>query len=313
MSRSMKSVKASIAHATPVADVVWLNAEEIEPSPFQYRRTFPEQQMAELTLSILEHGVLQPVLVRPVSGKKHAGIHFQLVAGERRWRASQEAARENPERRQIPAIVRGLNDFEAQEIALIENVQREDPDDYAIACGLRDKMKLHAAQGEKLSERALARMISMSEGFVRNHLGLFKLRPKLQEVAKQHSGIKSSLFEIQKVNNPDVEEELIEAIKSGASFSAIQQRVERFLADERWKHESQQEPDEETAQAGRRDTKRVREAKAHIATALSETERHLHTVAAWTGEIPAEIFERDVQPQLERLHRKLNDLKRKST
>jgi ParB family chromosome partitioning protein len=92
--------------------------ETIQRNPDQPRRTFTDAEMDELTASIREKGVLQPVLVRPMPGQPG---EFQLVAGERRWRAAQRAGLKT-----IPVVVRELNDVEVMEIGIIENVQRAD-------------------------------------------------------------------------------------------------------------------------------------------------------------------------------------------
>ena len=92
--------------------------ELIRPSAFQPRRRFAEDELDALAQSIREKGILQALLVRPIDGEEPA---FELVAGERRWRAAQRVGMH-----EVPVIVRPLADFEALEIALVENVQRED-------------------------------------------------------------------------------------------------------------------------------------------------------------------------------------------
>jgi ParB family chromosome partitioning protein len=92
--------------------------ELIRPGAFQPRRHFSEDELAALAQSVREKGVLQPLLVRPIDGEAAA---FELIAGERRWRAAQRAGLH-----QVPVVVRALSDVEALEVALIENLQRED-------------------------------------------------------------------------------------------------------------------------------------------------------------------------------------------
>src|SRR3984957_8912950 len=92
--------------------------ELIRPGAFQPRRHFDEAELEALAQSVREKGVLQPLLVRPVD---EAEVAFELIAGERRWRAAQRAGLH-----QVPVLVRALGDIEALEIALIENLQRED-------------------------------------------------------------------------------------------------------------------------------------------------------------------------------------------
>src|ERR687884_118094 len=92
--------------------------ETIRPSPFQPRRHFGEEELEGLAQSIRDKGVVQPLLVRPVNG---ADSGFELIAGERRWRAAQRVGLH-----EVPVVVRDLADSEALEIALVENLQRED-------------------------------------------------------------------------------------------------------------------------------------------------------------------------------------------
>jgi ParB family chromosome partitioning protein len=92
--------------------------ELIRPGAFQPRRHFSEDELAALAQSVREKGVLQPLLVRPIEGEAAA---YELIAGERRWRAAQRAGLH-----QVPVVVRALSDVEALEVALIENLQRED-------------------------------------------------------------------------------------------------------------------------------------------------------------------------------------------
>ena len=95
---------------------VELKISELEPNREQPRREFDEKAMAELADSIAQHGLLQPLLVRPLFGGG-----YQIVAGERRWRAARMAGLS-----EVPAVVREMSDHEVMELALIENLQRED-------------------------------------------------------------------------------------------------------------------------------------------------------------------------------------------
>jgi ParB family chromosome partitioning protein len=112
-----RGLKALIpqAEAERGEEIKHIPVEAVEPNPYQPRRHFDEEGLAELAASIKEKGVLQPITVREKNGT------FELVAGERRWRAAQIAGLS-----EIPAVVRELADREVMEIALIENLQRED-------------------------------------------------------------------------------------------------------------------------------------------------------------------------------------------
>lgn len=135
---------------------------DIEPHPEQPRRHFEEGALDELAASIAARGVIQPVIVRPLPGT--AG-RYQLVAGERRWRAAQRA-----QIHEIPAIVRLLSDREVMALALIENLQREDLNAIEEA---RAYQRL--AEGEGMSQAEIARMVDKSRSHIANHQRLLGL------------------------------------------------------------------------------------------------------------------------------------------
>lgn len=132
----------------------------IEPHPEQPRRRFTEEALAELAASIAQRGVIQPVIVRP-----HGPGKWQLVAGERRWRAAQRA-----QVHEIPAIVRELSEREVMALALIENLQREDLNPIEEA---RAYQRL--AEAESLTQAEIARMVDKSRSHVANLQRLLSL------------------------------------------------------------------------------------------------------------------------------------------
>jgi ParB family chromosome partitioning protein len=110
-------VESSASRGAP-AGVQAIPIELIRPNPDQPRRTIGEEELAALSASIAEKGIVQPILVRPIAGEQPT---YEIVAGERRWRAAQRA-----QLHEIPALIRELNDLETLEIGIIENVQRTD-------------------------------------------------------------------------------------------------------------------------------------------------------------------------------------------
>lgn len=138
----------------------------IRPNPAQPRMHFDEESIAELARSIAERGVLQPVLLRP------DGENFQLVAGERRWRAAQKARLHA-----IPAIVRDIDDSTSAEIALIENVQRQDLNALEEAEGYR---KLIERYGH--TQDALAGLVHKSRSHIANLLRLLDLPEEVKQL-----------------------------------------------------------------------------------------------------------------------------------
>ena len=147
-----------------------LRLNEIEPNKEQPRKTFDQKALAELSSSIQRNGVLQPLLVRPM-----ADGTYQLVAGERRWRASRMAGLT-----EVPVIIKEMSDEQAMEIALIENLQREDLNPIEEAEGIQlliDRYKL-------TQEEASAR-IGRSRPAIANALRLLNLPEEVRDLAKE--------------------------------------------------------------------------------------------------------------------------------
>jgi ParB family chromosome partitioning protein len=134
----------------------------LSPGPFQPRQQFDDEALSGLAASIAEKGVLEPVLVRPTPGQEGK---FQIIAGERRWRAAQKA-----QLHEIPVIVRGFSDLEAMEIAIIENLHRED----LTALEEADAYQRLIDEFGHTQER-LAQAISKSRSHVANTLRLLAL------------------------------------------------------------------------------------------------------------------------------------------
>lgn len=139
---------------------VELRLTEIEPNRNQPRREFDDEALSELTQSIEKHGLIQPIVVRPTA----AGT-YQIVAGERRWRACRMAGLES-----VPVIIRELSDLEYMEVALIENLQREDLNAVEEAQGYRALI-----DGYGLTQEQVAESVGKSRTAVTNSLRLLNL------------------------------------------------------------------------------------------------------------------------------------------
>lgn len=142
---------------------------EIEPDPGQPRKTFDDETLAELSASIAEHGLLQPIAVRP---KPSGG--YLIVAGERRWRASRMAGLT-----EAPVIVKDVTDEQAMELALVENLQREDLDPVEEAAGIRELMTRC-----DLTQEQAARKLGKSRSALANSLRLLSLPETVLELLK---------------------------------------------------------------------------------------------------------------------------------
>ena len=142
---------------------------QVEPDPGQPRKTFDDETLAELSASIAEHGLLQPIAVRP---KPSGG--YLIVAGERRWRASRMAGLT-----EVPVIVRDVTDEQAMELALVENLQREDLDPVEEAAGIRELMTRC-----DLTQEQAARKLGKSRSALANSLRLLSLPETVLELLK---------------------------------------------------------------------------------------------------------------------------------
>ena len=147
--------------------VVTLRLSQIEPNRDQPRKIFSEEALNELADSIREHGVLQPLLVRPLPGGS-----YQLVAGERRWRASRMAGLQ-----EVPVVIREMDEEQAMEIALIENLQREDLNAIEEATGYKQLMERYGMTQEQVAKR-----VGKSRPAIANALRLLNLPQKVMDM-----------------------------------------------------------------------------------------------------------------------------------
>ncbi len=149
-----------------------LPIELLRRNPHNPRKTFGETELAELARSIKEKGLLQPIMVRPLQGESSS---YEIVAGERRWRAAQKAGIHD-----VPVLIRELSDSEALEFALIENVQRSDLNPLEEALGYRQLMDQFSYTQEKMAEA-----LGKSRSHIANTLRLLKLPDSVQEHVRQ--------------------------------------------------------------------------------------------------------------------------------
>jgi ParB family chromosome partitioning protein len=174
--------------------------DHIEPNPEQPRLVFEPEALNELAGSIREHGVLQPILVRPLGANT-----FQIVAGERRWRASRLAGLET-----IPALIEDIDDDTALEISIIENLQREDlsPLDEAA---MYDRM----VHEHGYSIRKLADKLGKDKGYLENRLRLADAPPEIRELVSLRKDSLSHAYELMKVEDPKKRRRLAEQVARG--------------------------------------------------------------------------------------------------
>lgn len=200
---------------------------EIEPNRAQPRKDFDEEALAELADSIGKHGLIQPILVRPLPSGG-----YQIVAGERRWRASRMAGLAA-----VPVIIRELDDTAAMELALIENLQREDLNPVEEAMGYRTLMEDYGMTQEQAAER-----VGKSRPAVANALRLLHLpEPELQMVREGEitAGHGRALLSI---SDKETYEKAVKMAKSGMSVREIERLASRKKKPEKAAAAPKKEP-----------------------------------------------------------------------
>lgn len=170
LGRGLGSLISASAPAVPSkGDGQEIPLQRIRPNPHQPRRTFDEEALEELRSSLAQHGLLQPIVLREAAGG------YEIVSGERRWRAARMEGWET-----IPAIVREASDEDMLELALVENVQRRDLDPIEKARGYRDMVSQLG-----LTQEAVARKVGLRRATVANHLRLLELPEAVQDALAQ--------------------------------------------------------------------------------------------------------------------------------
>lgn len=201
--------------------------EQIEPNPDQPRREFDETAMQELANSIQTVGIIAPITLRQVSENR-----YQIIAGERRWRASQRAGLTS-----IPAYIRTANDESVMELALVENIQREDLNAIEIALAYE-----HLAEASGMTQERISERVGKSRTAVTNYMRLLKLPAQIQMALKNREidmgharallaidspSMQLKLFKEVQKNQYSVRkvEEMVQALKSGEDVKTANNRI----------------------------------------------------------------------------------------
>lgn len=180
----------------PTREVIEVLLDRIEMNPFQPRKTFTEEGLGELCSSIMEFGIIQPLLVRKI------GEHFELIAGERRLRAAKMAGLKS-----VPCVTRSADDKEMAEIALIENLQREDLHFFEEATGY-EKL-LHQFS---LTQEQLAKRVGKDQSTVANKLRLLKLKPAVRDLLSKEQLTERHARALLKVETEERQLALLQAV-----------------------------------------------------------------------------------------------------
>ena len=181
--------ESSILESASVNDVVEINLDELRSNPYQPRKRFDENALLELATSIKEHGVFQPIIV------KKAIKGYEIIAGERRVKASVMAGMKT-----IPAIVKHFNDDEMMQIALLENIQREDLTPIEEAMAYKNII-----ESLNLTQEEFANRIGKSRSHITNLLGILSLPSRVQDmimdnvISLGHAKVLSKLEDTEKI------------------------------------------------------------------------------------------------------------------
>lgn len=194
-------------NATDEKGVVTLRLSEIEPNRNQPRTNFDEDALAELADSIAKHGLIQPIVVRPTS----SGV-YQIVAGERRWRACRMA-----DLQEVPVVIKELDDQKYYEIALIENLQREDLNAVEEAQGYRTLIDTYG-----LTQEQVAESVGKSRSAVTNSLRLLNLNKDALEVLKNGQITAGHARAILAAGDTEIAAEMLKAAIAGASVRELE-------------------------------------------------------------------------------------------
>jgi ParB family transcriptional regulator, chromosome partitioning protein len=211
------ALSSSQAGDQAIGGVRWLPLGDLSPNPYQPRLSFDEPALAELAASIGRDGVMQPIVVRPGAG----GSGYEIVAGERRWRAGQLAGLST-----IPAIVRDLDDRQLAEWALIENLQREDLDPLEQAQAFARLTEQFGLTHEQVAER-----VGIDRSTVSNALRLLHLGEEVQQFVRRGQLTAGHVRALLAVEDPNVQLQIARnAIKGGWPVRKLEQEVRHLTA-----------------------------------------------------------------------------------
>ena len=194
-------------------EVVQLYLDDIIPNRFQPREVFDETALKELAVSIKEHGVIQPIIVRNVNGK------YEIIAGERRYKASALAGLTK-----IPAIIRNLDDKESSKVALLENLQRRNLNPIEEARTYQKILEL-----DQMTQEELAKTMGKSQSSVSNKLRLLSLPEEIQDAILKERISERHARALLNINDPIVQKQLVDKIISTKmSVRALEEEIQQM-------------------------------------------------------------------------------------
>jgi ParB family chromosome partitioning protein len=213
-------LSALLSEATPQVseDLKEIDLDLIEPNNLQPRTRFDEPQLEELAQSIKANGVVQPILVRRIGGEK-----YQLVAGERRWRAAQRAGLQK-----VPAVIREVPDDRMLELALIENIQRQELNAIEEAHAYK---RLIETLG--LTQETVAQRVGRDRTFVTNYLRLLRLPEDIQQLVEENKISMGHARALLGIDDADKQRELASTIvEHNLSVRETERAIKRIVAND---------------------------------------------------------------------------------
>ena len=190
-----------------------LKITEVEPNRNQPRKNFNQEALEELAESIKEYGLIQPIIVTEKEG------YYSIIAGERRWRACKLAGLE-----EIPVIVREDDEKKNNEIALIENIQREDLNPFEKALGIKNLMNAYG-----LTQEEVAKKLGKSRSAIANTIRILNLEPRVLEFAKQGKLTEGHCKALLAITDPEKQYMMaVDMIERGTTVREIEQRNKKI-------------------------------------------------------------------------------------
>lgn len=209
-----KSESDSAKETAHSDEVIQLEVRKIEPNRYQPRAIFNDEKISELAQTIEAHGMIQPIVVRKLDEER-----FELIAGERRWRAVQKLNWEK-----VPAIIRDMNDTETASVALIENLQREELTVIEEAAAYQRLLEL-----QQLTQEALAQRLGKSQSTIANKIRLLKLPQQVQEALMNKLITERHARALIKVKDEDMQLKLLqEIIESDWNVKQTEERIAKL-------------------------------------------------------------------------------------
>src|ERR671913_697769 len=201
--------------ATTSEEMVEIDLDLIEPNNFQPRTTFDEERLEQLAQSIRANGIIQPLLVRRTSAEK-----YQLVAGERRWRAAQRAGLQR-----VPCIVKEIPEDKMLELALIENIQRQELNAIEEAHAYKRLIETLS-----LTQEMVAQRVGRDRTFITNYLRLLRLPDDVQRLVEQEKISTGHARALLGIDDPDIQRKLAQSvINQSLSVRETERAVKRLI------------------------------------------------------------------------------------